>query len=166
VLLTGPLTWLWMEWGRGAYGRFFARAVDPLYELFGLEWSAGGARERYIIYIPFLALMFITPRLSLLRRVLGTAAGFQAIFVFHVIFSLWVQIAYPPGQANTSGGFAIYLPAILLSDSLPLILWALLCPDFVRGIASEAFDRLGLVGTEASASATLGVPEGGDPPSD
>ena len=164
VILTVPLTYLWMEWGRGAYGRFFANLAGPLYELLDLEMGPGGARERYVNYIPFFVLMFITPRLSLVRRLLGTAAGFLAIFVFHVVFSLWVQLAYPSGTQATSTGFAIYLPAILLSDSLPLILWAVLCPDFVRESASKAFGRLGLMasqGREAGASAT---PEPADLP--
>ena len=87
VLLSVPLTWLWMEWGRGAYGRFFTSMVSPLYELLDIGWNPGGARERYINYIPFFVLMFITPRLSMARRLYGTAAGFLAIFVFHVIFS-------------------------------------------------------------------------------
>ena len=162
VILTVPLTWLWMEWGRGAYGRFFSASVGPLYELLDLEMGPGGARERYVNYIPFLVLMFITPRLSLTRRVLGTLAGFLAIFTFHVIFSIWVQIAYPPGAPSTSSGFAIYLPAILLSDSLPLILWALLCQDFVRDAASEAFGKLGLSASQAAASEARGADPSGD----
>ena len=162
VILTVPLTWLWMEWGRGAYGRFFSASVGPLYELLDLEMGPGGARERYVNYIPFLVLMFITPRLSLTRRVLGTLAGFLAIFTFHVIFSIWVQIAYPPGAPSTSSGFAIYLPAILLSDSLPLILWALLCQDFVRAAASEAFGKLGLSASQAAASEARGADPSGD----
>jgi hypothetical protein len=157
VLLTVPLTWLWMEWGRGAYGRFFSTSVGPLYELLDLQMGPGGARERYVNYIPFLALMFITPRLSWSRRLLGTLAGFLAIFSFHVIFSVWVQIAYPPGAPSTSSGFAIYLPAILLSDSLPLVLWALLCHDFVSGAASEAFGRFGLSAPQAAGSEAPGA---------
>jgi hypothetical protein len=170
VILTMPLTWMWMEWGRGAYGRFFTYAVGPLYDLFDLGLHAGGARERYITYIPFFALMFITPRISLTRRLVGTAAGFLSIFTFHVVFSLWVQIAYPPGAPGTSGGFAIYLPAILLSDSLPLVLWAVLCQDYVREVASEALGRLGLTGarvrdpaptTETITEADAAGPNGG-----
>jgi hypothetical protein len=153
VILAVPLTWLWMEWGRGAYGRFFSTSVAPLYQLFDLEMGPGGARERYVNYIPFLVLMFVTPRLSLTRRVLGTCVGFLAIFTFHVVFSIWVQIAYPPGAASTQSGFAIYLPAILLSDSLPLILWALLCPDFVREAGAKAFGKLGLGAPKAASQA-------------
>ncbi len=163
ILLSVPLTWLWMEWGRGAYGRFFTSMVSPLYELLDIGWNPGGARERYINYIPFFVLMFITPRLSMARRLYGTAAGFLAIFVFHVIFSLWVQIAYPPGQRSTSTGFAIYLPAILLSDALPLVLWAVLCHDFVRDTTSKAFGKLGLGGSQAPGSppAASGATESG-----
>ena len=54
ALLSVPLTWLWMEWGRGAYGRFFGSMVDPLYELLDIGLRSGGARERYVNYIPFL----------------------------------------------------------------------------------------------------------------
>jgi hypothetical protein len=163
VILTVPLTWLWMEWGRGAYGRFFTYSVGPLYELFNLGLQAGGARERYIGYIPFIALMFITPGISLTRRLLGTAAGFLSIYSFHVIFSLWVQIAYPPGARGTTSGFAIFLPAILLSDSLPFVLWAVLCQDFVRKGASEALGRLQLTGARGRDPASTTASEPADP---
>lgn len=166
ILLSVPLTWLWMEWGRGAYGRFFTSMVGPLYELLDIGWSPGGARERYVNYIPFFVLMFITPRLSMARRLYATATGFLAIFVFHVIFSLWVQIAYPPGEQGTSTGFAIYLPAILLSDSLPLLLWALLCPDFVRDAASKAFGKLGLSGSQTAEPTPPAAAETADPRDD
>ena len=31
-----------------------------------------------------------------------------------------------------------------MSDSLPLVLWALLCPEFMREVAAEALGKLGL----------------------
>ena len=103
VALSVPLVWLWMEWGRGAYGRFLTSMAQPIYELLALEIQPGGARERYINYIPFLVLMFITPRLSIARRVMGTIVGAMAIFTFHLIFDVWVQIAYPGGGRGNTG---------------------------------------------------------------
>lgn len=163
VMLTVPLTWLWIEWGRGAYGQLFNAATDSLYGVLDLGLSAGGARERYINYIPFLALMLITPRVSISRRVFGIAAGFLAIFTFQVIFSLWVQIAYPPGPRTTTG-FAIFLPALLLSDSLPLILWAILCHDFVSKAASETVGKLGLSAKQSETAAPPAVDSSDDRP--
>lgn len=145
VLLSVPLTWLWIEWGREFYGWIFSSIVGPLYDLMGLE-GFRGSRERYINYIPFIVLMLITPRLRASRRFGGTAIGLVVIFAFHIFFSVWAQIAQPAGVAPTRESVALFLPVMLLSDALPFVLWALICNEFVKQVASSAFASMGSPG--------------------
>ena len=142
VLLSVPLTWIWIEWGRQAYGRMFSFLVGPLYEALGMV-GFQGSRERYINYIPFLVLMLITPRVSASRRFGGVVVGFVVILVFHLFFSVWAQLAQPAGEAITRESVALFLPVMLLSDALPFILWALICHEFVKQATSTAFAKLG-----------------------
>ena len=36
VAVSVPLTWLWLEWGREAYGKLFLELAMPIYGMFGL----------------------------------------------------------------------------------------------------------------------------------
>ena len=63
VAVSAPLTWLWIAWGREAYGRLFFELAMPIYGLLGLTTLVPeGARDRFINYLPFLILMLVTPR--------------------------------------------------------------------------------------------------------
>ena len=46
-----------------------------------------------------------------------------------------------PNQVSTDG-YAIYLPIMLLCDSLPLVLWAIIAHDFVREKTTRIFDSI------------------------
>ena len=71
VALTVPLTLLWNEWGRGAYGGVLHDVSGTIYGWFGLdELQTQGPHDRYINYIPFLALMMLTPALAWRRKVM------------------------------------------------------------------------------------------------
>ena len=73
VVLSVPVTWLWLEWGREAYGELFVNLSLPIYGFFGeTSLMPAGARDRFINYLPFLILMVITPRLGWVRRIVGT----------------------------------------------------------------------------------------------
>jgi hypothetical protein len=138
-----PLTWWWFEWGRRAYGRLFVEISTPIYALIGVTAYQGGVRERYINYIPFLVLMLVTPAIGWRRRLFGILVGAAVIFVFHLGFNLWAEVAFPL-DGTRGGGFSFFLPAVLLSDALPFILWVLICHEVVGGIALRAFGRLGI----------------------
>ena len=147
VVLSVPLTWLWIEWGREAYGALFAKLALPIYGLVGLtDLVPSGARDRFINYLPFLILMLITPRLSLKRRLVGIAAGFLVIFAVHVVFVYVASTAVDPRTSGiTSHGFMRIVPANALSDAIPFALWVFIAKDFVwekisrvLGPASEA----------------------------
>jgi hypothetical protein len=133
LAVSAPLTWLWVVGGREAYGKIFTHLSIPIFGILGLtSLNPDGARDRFINYLPFLILMLITPRLSVLRRVVGTVVGFVAIFFAHVAFVYVASVSFLKNNAMTAEGFTTFFPAMLLSDSLPLILWAIICHQFVR----------------------------------
>lgn len=141
VVVSLPLTWVWMEWGKAAYGRLFRQVAIPIYGYFGeTAILPNAARDRFIHYLPFLILMIITPRLSWMRRIVGTVVGFVVLFAFQVLF-VYVDYATTVGdrQQRTQEGFETFFPVMLLSDSLPLILWAVIAHEFVRDMASKIF---------------------------
>jgi hypothetical protein len=142
VAVSLPLTWLWMEWGRGAYALLFRQVAIPIYGYFGeTAILPNASRDRFIHYLPFLILMIVTPRIPWMRRILGTLVGFAVLFAFQVLFVYVDHIStVGAGQQRTQEGFETFFPLMLLSDSLPLILWALIASEFVRGIASKIFE--------------------------
>jgi len=137
-----PLTWLWMEWGRAAYARLFRQIAIPIYGYFGhTTILPNAARDRFIHFLPFLILMIVTPRMTWTRRIVGTVVGFVVLFAFQVLFVYVDHIStVGAGQQRTQEGFETFFPLMLLSDSLPLILWAIIAHEFVRGIASRIFE--------------------------
>jgi len=132
VAVSAPLTWVWIQWGRDAYGELFLALSLPIYGLLGLtDLIPVGARDRFINYLPFLILMIVTPRLSLRRRVLGTLVGFLVIFCSHLVFVYAATQADAAGGARTPAGFMRIVPANTLSDALPFALWVLIAREFV-----------------------------------
>jgi len=142
IAITVPLTWLWMEWGREAYADVFNPLAAPFLAWAGYPNSQiGSIPQRFINYVPFLALMAITPRLSPMRRVFGTAIGCVAIFVGHVAFvlaSIWAYARY----GETPEAVARLFPALVLCDALPFVVWAVIAHRFVRDIAMRASRRV------------------------
>ena len=132
VAVSAPLTWLWIAWGREAYGRLFLELAMPIYGFLGLTTVVPeGARDRFINYLPFLILMLVTPRLTLKRRVVGTLVGFFVIFLAHLLF---VYVATPEiGQSTTMtpSRFMRIVPANTMSDSIPFVLWVLIAREFL-----------------------------------
>jgi hypothetical protein len=141
VVISVPLTWLWLVWGRDAYGEFFLHVAMPIYGALGLtDVVPIGARDRFINYLPFLILMLITPRIPWRRRLIGIAVGFTVIFCVHLVF---VYIANPTtthGDAPlTAHGFMRIVPANALSDSIPFVLWVVLAREFVWEKVAKIF---------------------------
>jgi hypothetical protein len=129
VALTAPLTWLWIAGGRELYASYFVPIADAIYDLLGVEGARGYSwRERYINYVPFAALVLLTPSLGARRRAVGLAAGLLAIFASHVLFNGIAQ--------HGAEDFATMPTALsIASDSLPFLLWAIIARDFVRDVA-------------------------------
>ena len=145
VAVTLPLTWLWLAWGREAYHGVFVQLAAPLPAWFGLRSvQLITVPQRFINYVPFLALMIVTPRLSLARRTLGTIVGFGVIFLGHLAFFV-VSIAVYAEHEMTPRAMSTLFPALLLSDWLPFILWAIIARDVLRDAivrtTRSAFDK-------------------------
>lgn len=156
VAVSVPLTWLWLVWGRDAYGALFLELALPIYGLLGLtDLVPVGARDRFINYLPFLILMIVTPRLSLRRRIVGTAVGFLVIFCVHLVFVYVASTAAEVGGPRTPRGFLQIVPANTLSDAVPFALWVVIAREFVWEQVGRAF------GTSATAPPGSGVESGG-----
>lgn len=138
VAVTIPLTWLWLAWGREAYHGVFVQLAGLLPTWFGLPGhQLIAVPQRFINYVPFVALMIVTPRLSLARRALGTIVGFGVIFLGHLAFFV-VSIAVYAEHGMTPRAISTLFPVLLLSDSLPFILWAIIARDMLRDAVARA----------------------------
>jgi hypothetical protein len=132
VAVTVPLTWLWLAWGRDAYHGVFVHLAAPLPLWFDLpSYRLIAVPQRFINFVPFLALMLVTPRLGLARRVLGTLVGFGVIVVAHLAFYV-ASIAVYAKHGMTPRAISALFPVLLLSDTLPFILWAIIARDVLR----------------------------------
>jgi hypothetical protein len=124
VVLTVPLTWLWLSGG----DRLYARAVTPfareLYEWLGITGKGTMLRMRFINLVPFTTLMLLTPSLSWRRRGLALLVGWIVLVLSHVALN---------GYAMATGSRGQLPPvAALGSDAMPFLLWFVFARDFVR----------------------------------
>ncbi len=137
-----PVTWIWLEWGRAAYGKLFAQLAIPIFGALGMtSIMPEGSRDRFINYLPFLILMVVTPRMSMMRRVVGIVVGFVLIFLLQVLFIYVAEVAgVVRGVVDNTRTYARYLPIMLLCDAFPLVLWAIIAKDFVQEMTSKVFE--------------------------
>jgi len=142
VGITVPVTWVWLEWGRAAYGRLFADLVIPIFGFFGMtSILPQGSRDRFINYLPFLILMLVTPRMSPLRRWMGILIGFVLIFILQVFFVYASDLAgVEGGSVNRQDIYEKMLPVLLICDAFPFVLWIVIAKDFVREMTTKMFD--------------------------
>ena len=122
VLITLPLTWLWLEGGAQEYLGFLRAVGDFVYGLLGIDGVQIRARARYMNLIPFVALVLVTPRLGLARRSIGLLVGLVILVLSHVAFSYLLY----------RSRHVVYGPALInISDALPLALWAVIARELV-----------------------------------
>ena len=142
VVISVPLTWLWIEWGREAYPKLLPPFVRPLLALLDLPPQRPNlVPDRFISYVPFLVLMVVTPRIPAVRRVVGTALGFALIFLSHVAFVVYL-ILMGESERLSARPFANVFPALIALDALPIAVWAILAKDFLGEMASRALPGL------------------------
>lgn len=132
VAITAPLTWLWMQGGQELYFRFFIRLARPFLILLGVtNFPPSLVRDHFLNWVPFLALMLITPHLPALRRLGGIVLGFVLIFFSHVGLTYWAYVTHVR-DGHTAESLTNYFPAQVISDAIPFVLWALLANRFLR----------------------------------
>jgi len=151
VVVSVPLTLIWMNWGRQFYASIFPYLASPIYGWLGLTSVMPNAdRERFINFLPFVVLMLVTPKMSITRRVVGTLVGCVLIFFCHLLF-VWIhQIStLSDNRGMTTEGFSQFFPVMLLSDAFPFILWVVIANEFVREGAARLFVQK--KGSQASA---------------
>ena len=136
LVITVPLAWLWLEWGRMAYLRIFVKLSTPILVILGVtEFKPNLVQEHFLNYVPFLVLMVITPQLSIRRRIIGTVVGFVIIFFDHIGLVSMAYVAYS-NYGLSSKAFSTLFPALLFSDSLPFILWAIIAGGYLKGVVA------------------------------
>ncbi|MBC8341598.1 MAG: hypothetical protein H8E63_08065 [Proteobacteria bacterium] len=145
VGISVPVTLIWLEWGRAAYGSLFATLSIPIFGFLGLpEVLPEGTRDRFIGYLPFLIMMVVTPRMSHVRRFAGIVIGFVAIFFLQMFFVYMSHRAgVIGGQMNAQDVYVAMLPVLLLCDAFPFVLWIVFAKDFVREITAKVFENAG-----------------------
>jgi hypothetical protein len=122
ICLTAPFVWLWLAGGMIIYDVLYSPVADAIYGWLGFEGVATPVRSRYINFIPFLALMVLTPNLSTRRRLGGTTIGLLIIFSMHIAVNL------------TADPRTHMLPRMvrLMLDAAPFFLWVIIAREFVR----------------------------------
>jgi hypothetical protein len=130
VALTTFLTWLWLSGGN----RLYAEAIEPLareiYRLLGVHGRGTLLRTRFINIVPFTALMLLTPRLGLRKRLLGLVVGWGVLVLSHIALNGYAMASRSRGQ----------LPpvAALASDAMPFLIWFV----FARGFVAETMQAV------------------------
>lgn len=137
IAVTLPLTWLWMSWGQDAYVELFRRVAFPILLALGVtNFPLGLVTDRMISFVPFLALMLVTPQIERVRRWVGIAVGFLILFVSHIGLSWWAWMSFVRDGSSEESMLKLF-PALVLSDALPFLLWALFANRFLRGLLAR-----------------------------
>ena len=165
VAITVPLVWWWTHGGLDAYHDIFKRLAFPLLQEMGVTHvSQSLVRDRLIGFIPYTALMLVTPRMALKRRLVGLAVGYAVIFFSHLLLSYWSWVAFGRDGRST-GSMATYFPALVITDAVPFILWALFANSFLLEQLSrvrsttEPGSRAKPAGQDSGARGSAGLPD-------
>ncbi len=139
--ITVPLTWLWMRWGEQLYVEFFRAVAFPILLAAGVtSFQRGLVDDRMIGFIPFLALMLVTPQMRLARRWIGIGVGFVVLFLSHVLLAWWAWVSFVR-DGKSSESMLTYFPALVLADALPFLLWALFANRFLRDLLQRVLPK-------------------------
>jgi len=130
--VTVPLTWLWMNGGGDAYFSLYKTVAYPILGALGVtSFPPGLVRDRMISFIPFLALMVVTPHIRRVRRLVGIGLGFALLFVSHIVLSWWAWVSFVR-DGRSAESMLWYFPALVMADALPFVLWAVFANRFLR----------------------------------
>jgi hypothetical protein len=119
------LTWLWLGGGNALYAAMMQPIANSIYDALGLPGHGTMRRLRFINFVPFTALMILTPRLSMRRRLGGLAIGWLVLAAFHIALN---------GIAISAATSQKRLPpmAAFTSDAMPFLIWYVIARDFVQ----------------------------------
>ena len=170
VAITAPLVWWWTHGGLETYHEIFRRLAFPLLQEMGVTHvSAGLVRDRFVGFIPFLGLMLVTPGLALKRRLVGLAVGAFVIFLSHVGLSYWSWVSFGE-EGRTGASMARYFPALVMTDAVPFVLWALFANRFLLAQIARVLPGVAIasppVSADAPAEASSSDPSAGSLPRD
>ncbi len=164
VAITVPLVWWWTHGGLEAYHAIFKRLAFPLLQELGVTHvSQGLVRDRLIGFIPFTALILVTPGIAVKRRLVGLAVGYAVIFFSHLLLSYWSWVAFGRDGRST-GSMATYFPALVMTDAVPFILWAFFANRFLLEQLSRVLpttapgSRAERAGPDSGAEGSAGLP--------
>jgi len=135
VAITAPLTWLWLNGGQEAYMAFFKEVARPLLVGLGVtSYPPSAVRDRFIGFVPFVALMLITPGLEWRKRIGGILISFPIVFLCQValVFAVY-KIVVQGGGWNDATRTALF-PFTVLFDAIPLLLWAVFAHEYLGGL--------------------------------
>jgi len=142
VAITASLVVLWKLWGHDAYLDFFRSAARPFLDLLGVKRiPVMLVGSRFVNFVPFFALMMVTPGLSARRRGIGILVGLVLIFACHIAFT---AVAYHvmDSYGTSAKAFSALFPALLIFDSVPFVIWAVVAHEFVRDVGSRAWRKI------------------------
>jgi hypothetical protein len=128
----------------------FVPLAGGVYDLFGLEIRAVW-RERYIHYVPFIALVLLTPGLGARHRSLGLVGGLIAMFFVDVVINGIAQYGH-------RRPVDLPMPLKVLSDALPFAVWAVVAQRFVSDLARGAVGGSGAEAVDPEPAADPDAP--------
>ncbi len=137
LAITVPLGWLWIEWGRNAYLKLFVTVAEPVFLFIGVTTLKPQlVIDHFINYVPFIVLMVITPKLSVKRRIVGIAVGITVLFLGHIGLMSLAYVA-TSNYGLTQKAFSVLFPGLLVNDSLPFILWAIIASGWFKEVITS-----------------------------
>jgi hypothetical protein len=138
LALTLPLTWWWMNGGQQAYWEHVYKPYAfPVLGWLGVTtFPPSAVRERLMNFLPFLALMISTPGMTLKVRLKRSSIGLALIFLGQIALGYWAYIAFE-GRGPQDEATAAFFPAVVASDALPFVLWALMAREFVGALLAS-----------------------------
>ena len=138
VAITMPLTWLWMNGGQDAYMAFFKQTATPLFKLLGVtNYPPSAVRDRFIGFVPFIALMLITPGLEWRRRIGGILLGFPVIVLCQIALVYAVFVIVVDGDGWNEQTKTALFPFQVMFDAVPLLLWAIFAHEYLGSLLQK-----------------------------
>jgi hypothetical protein len=139
LAVTLPLTWWWMNGGQQQYWTYVYKPFAfPVLGWLGVTtFPPSVVRERLMNFLPFLALMISTPGMRPTVRAKRSALGFGLIFLGQIGLAWWASVVYQGRTGPQSEAAAAFFPAVVASDALPFVLWALMAREFVTALLAS-----------------------------